>query len=115
MLKINLICVGNLKDKFYIDGAGEYIKRLSRFCLLKTIELKEYTNLATVEQIKKAEGDEILKNLNGYAILMDVQGKMCSSEDLAQKIESISLSHSEISFVIGGSYGVSDEVKNKAN
>ena len=76
MLKINIVCVGNLKDKFYIDGAGEYAKRLSRFCSLKTIELKEYTNLQSIEQIKKAEGEEILKTISGYVVLMDIKGTL---------------------------------------
>ena len=115
MLKINLVCVGNLKDKFYIDGAGEYAKRLSRFCSLNIIELKEYTNLNNIEQIKKAEGEEIIKAVKGYVILMDVQGKLISSENLAENLETISQSYSEITFVIGGSYGVSEEVKNIAN
>lgn len=115
MLKINIVCVGNLKDKFYIEGAGEYAKRLSRFCALKVIELKEYNNFQSVEQIKKSEGEEILKSINGYVILMDIKGTLFSSEDLACTINDISLNNSEISFIIGGSYGVSDEVKKRAN
>ena len=115
MIKINLICVGNLKDKFFIDGAREYEKRLSRFCNLKIIELKEHTHLQNIQQIKIAEGEEILKNLSGYIILMDVKGKSISSEELAKKIDNLSLCNSEISFVVGGSYGVSEEVKARAN
>lgn len=115
MLKINLVCVGNLKDKFFIDGAEEYKKRLSRFCELKIIELKEYTNLTNIAQIKEQEGDEILKNVKGYFILLDVKGTLISSEELAEKITNISNINSEITFVIGGSYGVSDKVKQKAN
>lgn len=115
MIKINIVCVGNLKDKFYIDGAGEYAKRLSRFCTLKIIELKEQTKFDSPLQIKNAEGEDIIKNLSGYVILMDVKGKLISSEELAEKIEDISLNNSEITFVIGGSYGVSEMVKNRAN
>ena len=115
MLKINVICVGNLKDKFFIEAAGEYAKRLSRFCSLKVTELKEYTNLSNIEQIKKMEGEDIIKNISGYVILMDVEGKMLSSEDLAENIDTISLNNSEITFVIGGSYGVSEGVKAKVN
>ena len=115
MIKINLICVGNLKDKFFIDGAREYEKRLSRFCNLKIIELKEHTHLQNTQQIKIAEGEEILKNLSGYIILMDVKGKSISSEELAKKIDNLSLCNSEISFIVGGSYGVSEEVKARAN
>ena len=115
MIKINLICVGNLKDKFFIDASTEYIKRLSRFCDLKITELKEYTNLTNYEQIKEQEGEEILKAVKGYFVLLDVKGKQISSEDLAEKIENISNTHSEITFVVGGSYGTSDKVKQKAN
>lgn len=114
MIKINLVCVGNLKDKFFIDGAREYEKRLSRFCNLKIIELKEYTNLGNIEQIKNAEGEEIIKHLNGHVILMDVKGNLISSEDMAKKIDNLSLNYSEITFVIGGSYGVSQKVKERA-
>ncbi len=115
MIKINLVCVGNLKDKFFIDASEEYIKRLSRFCQLKVIELKECTNYNNVEQIKEQEGCEILNSIRGYVVLMDVKGSLISSEDFAQNIQEISLRHSEITFVIGGSYGVSEEVKKRAD
>ena len=115
MLKINLICVGNLKDKFFIDSANEYIKRLSRFCSLKVIELKEYTKEDSIQKTKELEGEEILKEVKGHFILLDVLGKHLSSEEFAQKLETIEQTNSEISFVIGGSYGVSDKVKQKAN
>ena len=115
MIKINLVCVGNLKDKFFVEACGEYIKRLSRFCSIKITEIKEFTNLENIELIKRTEGEEILKAIKGYFVLMDVKGKSLSSEDLAMSLNSISNTKSEITFVIGGSYGVSDEVKQKAN
>lgn len=115
MLKINIVCVGNLKDKFFIDACGEYLKRLSRFCVCNIKEIKEFTNLENPEVIKQSEGAEIIKNLKGYVVLLDVKGKMLSSEELADTLQNISLTNSEITFVVGGSYGVSDEVKGKAN
>ena len=115
MLKINIVCVGNLKDKFFIDACAEYSKRLSRFCDLKITELKEYTDLDSVEQTKQKEGQEILKHIKGYFVLLDVKGTQISSEDFAESLKTISLSHSEITFVIGGSYGVCQDVKQKAN
>ena len=115
MLKINLVCVGNLKDKFFVDACNEYKKRLSRFCDLYIIECKEYTNFENPEQTKQAEGQEILKNLKGFVVLCDVKGKSLSSENLADKIKNLSQQTSEITFVIGGSNGVSQEVKDKAN
>lgn len=115
MLKINLVCVGNLKDKFFIDACSEYTKRLSRFCSLNIVELKEYTNYENIEQTKEKEANEILKHLKGYVILLDVKGELISSEDFSKKIYNLSNTNSEITFVIGGSYGVSQIVKDKAN
>ncbi len=115
MIKINILCVGNLKDKFFIDASAEYLKRLSRFCQCNVKELKEYTNLENIEQIKQAEGQEIMNNLKGYTVLLDVKGKEMSSEQFATLIKDISLTSSEITFVIGGSYGVSEQVKQKVN
>lgn len=115
MLKINIVCVGNLKEKFFIDACEEYLKRLSRFCVCNVKELKECTNFSNVSQIKEQEGQEILKNLKGCVVLLDVKGKMLSSEEFSKQIQEISLLNSEVTFVIGGSYGVSDAVKQKAN
>lgn len=115
MLKINIVCVGNLKDKFFIEACEEYLKRLSRFCNCSVVELKEYTNLNNTQQIKKQEGEEIIKHLKGYVILLDVKGSQISSEEFALNLQKISIANSEVTFVIGGSYGVSEEVKQKAN
>lgn len=115
MLKLNLICVGNLKDKFFIDASNEYLKRLSRFCCMNLKEIKEYTNLNNIQQIKQAESQEILKSIKGYFILLDVKGKQLSSEEFADNIQNLSNTSSELTFVIGGSYGVTDELKKLAN
>lgn len=115
MLKINLVCVGNLKDKFFIDACNEYKKRLSRFCEINVVEVKEYTNLDSIDQTKQSEGQEILKNVKGYVVLCDVKGKSLSSENLADKIKDLSQQTSEITFIIGGSNGVSQDVKNRAD
>ena len=69
MIKINILCVGNLKDKFFIDASAEYLKRLSRFCQCNVKEIKEYTNLENTEQIKQVEGQEIINNLKKNYIL----------------------------------------------
>ncbi|MBQ7884717.1 MAG: 23S rRNA (pseudouridine(1915)-N(3))-methyltransferase RlmH [Clostridia bacterium] len=115
MLKLNIVCVGNLKDKFFIDACNEYKKRLSRFCELSVFELKEYTNLENEEQIRNAEGNDILKHLKGFVVLADVKGKQLSSEGLAEFLQKQTVLSSEITFVVGGSYGVSKSVKDKAN
>ena len=115
MLKINIVCVGNLKDKFFVEASEEYLKRLSRFCICKVKELKEYTYLNNIEQTKESEAVEILKNLKGFVFLLDVKGEQFTSENFALKIESLSQTNSEITFIIGGSYGVSEQVKQRAN
>ena len=112
MITINVVAVGNLKEKFSVDAEKEYLKRLSAFCKIKVVETKEFNELKNIELIKEREGEEILKHLSNFSILLDVQGEAFSSEDFAKRLEKISLNHSTITFVIGGSYGVSEKVKN---
>lgn len=112
MITISLICVGNIKEKFFVDAEQEYLKRLFAFCKFNVIEIKEQNQLKNIDLIKQREGEEILKKLSGHTILCEIGGNMISSEDLANKITKLSLDNSKISFVIGGSYGVSQEVKN---
>ncbi len=113
MLTINLVCVGNLKEKFWKDAQDEYKKRLSRFCMLNIIELKEENGLGQIDKILEIEGQSILKSVRGKTYLLAIEGKEFSSEQLAKEIESSSLQNSQLSFVIGSSYGVSKQVKQK--
>ena len=85
---------------------------LSAFCKITVVETKEFNELKNVDLIKEREGEEILKHLSGFPILLDVKGEEMSSEELAKNIEKLTLSHSSLTFVIGGSYGVSEKVKN---
>lgn len=112
MLNVNVVCVGNLKEKFSQDAEKEYLKRLSKFCKLNVVELKEQNKLSNIMLIKEKEGEEIIKNLSSYNILCDLVGENLSSEEFANSIEKLSLTNSKITFVIGGSYGVSEKVKN---
>ena len=122
MLQINILYVGNIKDKFFQDAVSEYEKRLSGFCKLKNIELKEEkpkdesdTEIALV--IKK-EGDRLLEAIppKSYKIALCVEGKQISSEELAERISDIPLSgYSEISFIIGGAFGMDERVKKAAD
>ena len=112
MIQIRIVCVGNLKEKFWKEGVEEYLKRLSKFCKMSIIELDEQNKYQDVNKIKEVEGKEILENLQGKCYLLDINGKEFSSEEFSKEIENSSLSQSTLSFVIGGSYGVSDEVKN---
>lgn len=110
-MTIDLICVGNLKEKFSKLEQEEYLKRLSAFCKVNVIEVKEQNQLQNPSVILEKEADEILSKLSGYSILCDINSAEMSSENFAKSIESLMQNTSHISFVIGGSYGVSDRVR----
>ncbi|MBQ7014926.1 MAG: 23S rRNA (pseudouridine(1915)-N(3))-methyltransferase RlmH [Clostridia bacterium] len=103
MVSIRIVCVGNLKEKYWKDAMAEYGKRLSRFCNFEVVE--------TPESNPEKEKTAIIKNLQGYVFALCVEGKQCASVDFAHKIEKIMQSDSKITFVIGGSDGLSEEVK----
>lgn len=113
MINIKIVCVGNLKEKFWIDACNEYLKRLGRFCKVKVIELPEQNKYENIDRIISEEGKEILSTIEGKPCLLDVDGKMLTSEGFAYKIKEDSMSSSTLTFVIGGSYGVSEEVIEK--
>lgn len=117
MITINIICIGKIKESFYRDAIAEYAKRLTRFCKFNVVELAESRlEGSDVQKVKIAEGKSLINKLKGYVIVLDLGGKMLSSTELAQKIDSLtSAGVGEISFVIGGSYGLSDEVLAKAD
>lgn len=116
-MNINIICIGKIKESFYRDAVAEYAKRLTRFCKFNIVELAESRLEGNdINKVKLNEGKSILSKLKGYVIILDLGGNMLSSPDLAEKIDSLQSSGvSQISFVIGGSYGLSDEVKQKAD
>lgn len=122
MLSINIICIGRIKEKFWTDAISEYKKRLGAFCKFKIIELDEektYSNPNTSEinSILNAEGKRIINALSkgSFKAAMCIEGKQLSSVELADKMNDISLSYSSVDFIIGGSWGLSDEVKRKSN
>lgn len=114
-MTINLVCVGNLKEKFSKEEQAEYAKRLSGFCKLNILELKEQNHLQVPELILEKEADEILQNLKGFCVLCDIGAKQFSSEKFAEKLSALSQNTSTITFVVGGSYGVSQKVKTACN
>ncbi len=114
-MTINIVCVGNLKEKFSKEHQEEYCKRLSAFCKLNIIEVKEQNQLSNPEMILEKEGEEILKKLKGYSILCDVNSTEIGSEKFAKKLKELSLKTSTLSFVIGGSYGVSQSVRDRCD
>ena len=118
-MKVRIVCVGKVKESYFSDGIAEYLKRLTRFAKVEIIEVKEENfaldpSPAEMEKIKEKEGVSILKSLKGYVIALCIEGKQCSSEVLAEKIAKIRDTAGELTFVIGGSYGLADEVKKQA-
>lgn len=118
MITINILCVGTIKEKYFVDAIKEYEKRLSCFCKFNIIELKEINfskvTDSEIEKIKMLEGKEIISNLKKFNVLLSLKGKELSSEELAEFISKKQIEGiSEITFIIGGSYGVSNEVENK--
>lgn len=115
MLKINIVCIGKIKDKYIKDGISEFVKRISRYANLNIIELSEEDDNKGVENaiLKETERiiNTIIKKNQSYNILLDLKGKMKSSDEMAIELEKISLQSSEINFIIGGSNGVGDELR----
>lgn len=122
-MKITVVCVGKIKEKYFTMAIDEYSKRLSRYCKLNIIEVPDektpdQASDAQELQIKKKEGERILSHIKDqeYVIALAIQGKMLDSVELAKKIESLgTYGESEITFVIGGSLGLCDEVLKRAN
>ncbi|QCX33659.1 23S rRNA (pseudouridine(1915)-N(3))-methyltransferase RlmH [Caloramator sp. E03] len=122
-MNIKIIGVGKIKEKYLKDGIDEYLKRLSRYCNIEIIEVpdeKAPENLSTKEeeQVKTKEGQGILKYIkdNMYVIALDLKGTMLSSEGFADFINDLGLKgSSNISFIIGGSLGLSKEVLQRAD
>lgn len=117
MLKINLVCVGKVKEKYFAEGIAEYCKRLSRFCEFSVIETaEENSKNATSALICGKEGKSILPKLRGAVFALAIEGKKYSSRAFADELKRLTDGGAnEITFVIGGSYGLSSEVKNRAD
>ena len=113
---IKIICVGKIKEKFFDNAIDEYKKRLSKYTDLEIIEVPD-EGLTDIKTSLKKESEKILKYLNtkDYIITMEIEGKQISSEELADKIDNIYNINSNITFVIGGSYGLSDDIKRLSN
>ena len=121
MQTVNLICVGKLKEEYLRAAQAEYEKRLSAFCRLKLIEVPKHRlpsepSPAQIEQGTAVEGKIILQKCRGSLIALCIEGKELSSLELASLLEKRAMNgESELSFVIGGSYGLSPEVKNASS
>lgn len=122
-MKITLITVGKIKEKFFNDAISEYSKRLSRYCKLNIIEVPDEktpdkASEALEEQIKAKEGERILSKLSddAYTIVLAIDGKNLDSVELAEKIEKLGINGvSHIQLIIGGSLGLHSSVMQKAD
>ena len=120
MVKINIVCVGKIKEDYFASGVQEYIKRLNRFAKVSVIEVKEKNivqdpSQGEILEILKREGEEIKKHLSGHVIAMAIEGEKVSSESFSKKLKNIKDKQGEITFIIGGSYGIDSSVKDLAN
>jgi 23S rRNA (pseudouridine1915-N3)-methyltransferase len=121
-MKIKIITVGKIKEKYLQDGIDEYTKRLSRYTQLEMVEVNdekapEKLSKKEMEMIKDKEGDKLLSKLdNDYLVALDIKGKSFGSVELAKKIRDVfSYESSNITFVIGGSLGLSKKILDRAN
>lgn len=113
---IKVITVGNIKEKYLKDAIEEYTKRINKYDKIEIIEVKDEGMVEPVKAIN-LEAEKIKKHINpkDYIITMDINGKQITSEEFSNKIDSIYLETSNIIFIIGGSYGLSDEIKQMSN
>lgn len=122
-MKITLVTVGKIKERFYGDAISEYSKRLSRYCKLEIIQVADektpdHASEGTERQIKEKEGERILANIKegAYVIALAIEGVMLNSVELSEKIRFLGVGGtSQIVFVIGGSLGLSDAVMSRAD
>ncbi len=122
-MKISIVASGKIKEKYLREGINEFTKRLKPFTQLEILEIneekmKDNPSAAEKAATLKAEGERLLKKVptNSYLIVLDVIGKAVSSEELSQKIDTLTLNgQSHITFLIGGAFGLSEEIRNRAD
>ena len=123
MQKITVLCVGKLKEKFYLDATAEYAKRLSRYCKLDILELPESRlpeepSPAQIQQALDAEAAAITAKLpkGGALVALCIEGTPCSSEEMSRKMQQLAVSgKTQLTFLIGGSVGLSESLKRRAD
>ena len=122
MLNIQIICIGKIKENYLKDAINEYSKRLSKYCKLTITELPDERipdklNDSLSSEIKSKECNNIINHLkkDSHIIALDLTGKQFSSEEFSLEIEKISMINSNITFIIGGSLGLNNELLSKCN
>ena len=123
MQRVTVLCVGKLKERFYADAAAEYVKRLQRYCKLDIFELPEYRlpeepSPAEIQKALQTEGAAIRERLprGGAVVALCIEGKPCSSEELSRRLTDFGVQgKTQITFLIGGSVGLDEELKRQAD
>ena len=119
-MKFKIVAVGKIKESYLREALNEYVKRISRFANVEVIEVDECKSLGAqvdkeIERVKKQEGEWIIPKLEGYVVAMDIDGTLVDSVQLSNHIREQKQRNSVFTFVIGGSNGLSDDVKQKAD
>ena len=113
---IKIICVGKIKEKYLSDAIEEYKKRLSKYTKLDIIEVNDIDNPnIDIVLLKEKELIEKYIDTKDFVITLEIEGNMINSIELANKIDNIFNTHSNITFIIGGSYGLHNDIKNRSN
>ena len=122
MLSIDIVCVGKLKEPYLKDAILEYTKRLSKYCHIQIIEvadekLPSRLNVSIIKEIKQKEAHRIFEHIkkDSYVICLDLLGKELSSVDFSKKLDNLSLITSNITFIIGGSLGLTNKILTASN
>lgn len=113
---IKIICVGKIKEKFFKEAIEEYTKRLSKYTKLQIIEVED-VNLPNESLIKQKEKELIEKNINekDYVITLEIEGNELNSIELSKRIQELEQTNPNITFIIGGSYGLDEKLKQRSN
>lgn len=119
-MKYKIVVVGKIKEKFYKDAVDEYVKRISRFCNVEIVETDEHffsgvPNQKEIDIILDGECKNVLPKLEGFVIALDINGKQLTSEEVAEVLDKQKQQYSAFTFIIGGSYGLSNRIKDRAN
>lgn len=117
-MKIKILVVGKIKEKWYAEALAEYVKRLDRFAAVEIFEADEGdvrdTGEASVNAALKKEAEQILPRLQGYTVALDIDGRQMSSTEIASLIHREKMNNSVFTFVVGGSHGLHQSVKDAA-
>lgn len=116
-MQIDLISVGNLKEKYLVDPSKEYLKRISKYSNINEIVIKDQSNKLSEKEVLKKEKEDINKKIKDgtFLIVLAIEGESFTSLEFSKYIDKVKVNgHSHITFLIGGSYGVDDEIKKRA-